>query len=435
MTEGEGAARRVHVCGNFDIFNYGDVLFPLVARHRLAPAGYEVVPVAPTARRSWPDSLPALSLQDLFAGAPGAGILVGGGHIISDMPVTDFFGISDVKDDPGGTWAQTYFSGLWLGATLQACVTGVPIAWNAPGVMRPFIRSEIRALALAAMNVAERVAVRDAESQRLLGPQAEGRACVSPDTVLDISALWPREGLAKDFAGLVSRAGFDPGQRFLAIQVRRLLKMEAFPDIAAQISAHARASGLVPILVAIGPGLRDDEAARHTAAYLDCPHILLDAPASLREITAALAFSSAFVGQSLHGCIVASAYDVPALVVAERPARRLAGFLTYRGTPELLFEGWSQAFEALGTLPSRMPVPVTMRTEVDRHWADIIAMLHQPQDRSAAQLAFLLLYARLGMRGLGPEWSLRPFRPSAYGERESALKRGPRRPERTAQGE
>lgn len=435
MAEGNGATRRVHVCGNFDIFNYGDVLFPLVARHRLAPAGYEVVPVAPTARRSWPDSLPALSLQELFEGEAGAGLLVGGGHIISDMPVTDFFGIADVKDDPGGTWAQTYFSGLWLGATLKACVAGVPIAWNAPGVMRPFIRSEIRALARAAMGVAERVAVRDAESLRLLGAPAEGLACVSPDTVLDISALWPRETLAEDFAGLVARAGFDPGQRFLAIQVRRLLKMEAFPDIAAQISAHARASGLIPLLVAIGPGLKDDEAARQTAAHLDCPHLLLDAPASLREITAALAYSDAFVGQSLHGCIVASAYDVPALVVAERPARRLAGFLTYRGTPELLFDTWSQAFAALAALPARMPVPAAMRAALDQHWERIIAMLDRPQDKSAEHLAFLRLYARLGMQRLGPEWSLRPFRPSAYGERDMPLRRPPSRPAGSAPGE
>ncbi len=37
----DGALKAAAICGTFDVRNYGDLLFPLVARHRLADLATE----------------------------------------------------------------------------------------------------------------------------------------------------------------------------------------------------------------------------------------------------------------------------------------------------------------------------------------------------------------------------------------------------------
>lgn len=409
----------MHLCGNLDVFNYGDVLFPLLARHRLGPLGYKIVPVAPTDRVTWPDAIAPVSLQQMFRSDESRGVLIGGGHIISDMPINEFLRVAAGQYELN-TWIEAYFSGLWLGATLYAASIGAPVAWNAPGVMRPFVRREIRALAEAAIAVAERACVRDAESQRFLGPRAASQVALSPDTIIEISAMWPRPALEPGFRELVTRAGVSGSARFMAVQVRPVLMDEDEPAIAARITRFARDHALVPILIGIGPALGDDAAARRLSQQLACPHVLLDRPASLAEVTAALAFSAVYVGQSLHGCIVASSYEVPGVIVARRTARRLSGFLAYRGTPELMCDSWEEALARAASLPSAAPLPPAMLEALDDHWARIAQMLERPADKSRERLAFLQLYARLGLRHLGADWSFKPFLPSSYGGPASA---------------
>ena len=50
MTDGPAPHRRLAIAGVFDIANYGDQLFPLLAAHRLAPLGIEVEAIAPAGR-------------------------------------------------------------------------------------------------------------------------------------------------------------------------------------------------------------------------------------------------------------------------------------------------------------------------------------------------------------------------------------------------
>ena len=112
------ARRTIFISGMFDMNNYGDLLFPLVARTRLADAGFDVVAVSPTSGQAdFPEALPTIDIGEMLSGsiAP-AGILIGGGYMIhaNSLAFLDHYG------DPSlGNWAG---AGLWLGATLAAAL-------------------------------------------------------------------------------------------------------------------------------------------------------------------------------------------------------------------------------------------------------------------------------------------------------------------------
>jgi hypothetical protein len=119
--------RRIAIFGTFDVENYGDLLFPLLAQQRLAPEGMDLVAVSPTAGVTrYRDTVPVISLAEFAKTANSFdGILIGGGNIVH---IRDF-GL------PG--YDENAYPALWAGATAHALRHGLPVAWNAPGVLAP----------------------------------------------------------------------------------------------------------------------------------------------------------------------------------------------------------------------------------------------------------------------------------------------------------
>jgi len=85
----EAAAKRVAITGTFDVANYGDLLFPLIARHRLGSMGVEIVPVSPTTGMTvFADAMRPVGIESLIAGEQAVdAILIGGGYIIHLLPL------------------------------------------------------------------------------------------------------------------------------------------------------------------------------------------------------------------------------------------------------------------------------------------------------------------------------------------------------------
>jgi len=73
---------QILLTGMFDMRNFGDLMFPLIARERLD--GTNVVPVSPTGRDTGLiDALPSIPLAHMTSGQVEArGILIGGGYMI-----------------------------------------------------------------------------------------------------------------------------------------------------------------------------------------------------------------------------------------------------------------------------------------------------------------------------------------------------------------
>ncbi len=135
-------ATRVALAGAFDVDNFGDLLFPLVAAHalrsRLRKVDLLVYGVADRpAYAGLPPVRAAERLPEELADVDL--LLVGGGDIIR------FDGHELIGHASG--WVD--FPELWLKPTLTAAERGVPVVWNAVGVPWRFRRRSHSTVAAA----------------------------------------------------------------------------------------------------------------------------------------------------------------------------------------------------------------------------------------------------------------------------------------------
>ena len=400
--------RRILFTGMFDMQNYGDLLFPLVTRHALAAHGLVPVPVAPTAgRTALADAMPPVALTEVLAGEHlTAGIAIGGGYIIHAQPLTF---IEDYDTQGTGTWAGP---GLWLGATLAAALADIPVAWNAPGAPHPFTTRQ-RRLVEAACRAASYLAVRDRGSAELLAPPADAPAAIVPDPIAGIAAMWPRAALDADFHALLARKSLPVDARLLAIHVRNRSMAGLAPEtLGPALAALAAAHQATPMLVAVGHSHDDPGVARRLAPHMGADLLLLDDPRSLREITAALAYSAAYVGASLHGYVVASAYGIPAVLLGRPAYRKFAGFLEHAGRMEDLARDWPGAIALAAARlaqPRHAGMPPALLAALDAHWAALAQAFADPAPHRQARQDFLRALVVHGLARDGPGWAMLPF--------------------------
>ena len=116
---------EIGIVGTFDVENYGDLLFPLLAQAELEQRlpGVRVVAYSYNARGvpAWPYDVSPVS--GLPAAARTAGLLIGGGQLVrSDT----YFPIAV----PPGT-AVPY--DIWLLPALAGLALRIPVVWNAIG--------------------------------------------------------------------------------------------------------------------------------------------------------------------------------------------------------------------------------------------------------------------------------------------------------------
>jgi hypothetical protein len=409
---------KIMLTGTFDLQNYGDLLFPLVAESRLARYGYQAIPVATSARRlPIEDAVAPIDLAQMMLGEePIAGILVGGGHLIHASSLNLF-----MDDSPSdGTGAL----GLWLGATLAGALRDVPIAWNAVGVPHPFSARQ-RDLIGMALGATSYLSVRDRGSARLLGVAEDARLSVVPDSIADIGRLWPKDSLASTYHNLLHRKGISADARLLAFHVRNRSMTGLDPgELGAMLRTFARTHGLVPALVAVGHCHDDARTARLLAPHLGGPLLLLDDPISLREITSVFAHGALYVGASLHGYIVSSAYDTPAVIVARPAYQKFFGFLEHTGRTDDMANDWPGALEVAALRAHESPtrrIPATVLAALDTHWESIRAAFSAPRRHREARRDFALSLLRFALRTEGPGWALRPFQNLATRASDSTM--------------
>ena len=176
---------RVGIVGTFDVENYGDLLFPLIARHELAARvpELELVPFSYHARASgsWPYEVRALvELGDAIGDLDL--MLVGGGHLIR-FDKTVAYGYQPPTPD------LHHPTAYGLMPTLLAGWTATPVAWNAVGVSTETPAWAEPLLAEAA-RAAHYLSVRDqpsADEVRRLAPDVDVR--VVPDTAFGVAAV------------------------------------------------------------------------------------------------------------------------------------------------------------------------------------------------------------------------------------------------------
>src|SRR5262249_32260470 len=156
----------------FDVENYGDLLFPLIAQRELAArlGEVEVVAFAYHARAAgeWP--FPVLSVAELPQLAAGLdALLIGGGYLVR-------FGKEVAASYAPPSGEIHHPTGFWLTPAMACLQHGVPLLWNAPGAAHDALPAWADPLLELVLSQSSYIAVRDEPSRAALRRFSGGQA-------------------------------------------------------------------------------------------------------------------------------------------------------------------------------------------------------------------------------------------------------------------
>lgn len=299
--------RQIGICGTFDVENYGDLLFPLIAEReltrRLGPIYLQKFSYYNKTFPNWPYSVNSLTelptmMQQLD------GLLIGGGDLIRfDKEIAPgYFPPNPTIHHP---------TGYWLTPMLIAAQAGRPVIWNAPGLY-----GEIPAWATPLLKLAIRLSshltVRDeASRQALLRFAGDVEIKVTPDTVFGAAQLIDIEQQSAQYIHLCETAGLKAPY----IIVQATTGLDAFVQL---VKTHPRIfQDYQLVILPIGPALGDSHILLSDSLPKSV-HLQSNDPLLLTEI---IGHATAVIGSSLHLGIAALAFGVPVF----RPGKIFAG--------------------------------------------------------------------------------------------------------------
>lgn len=323
--------------GTFDVPNFGDLLFPLIARReleqRLGPV--EIRPYSYHARdaATWPFAVTKLDRLAEEVGTLDL-LIVGGGDIVR-------FDALVALDYGPETPDIHHPTGFWLAPVLMAHAAQVPVAWNAPGVPGE-IPEWACPLVRAAIAISSYVCVRDEASRERLVRAAAGAAVdVVPDTGFNAGMLLTGAPADGDTVVVQSRPG---AERWLP-RLRELLRDDRLRFVITPVGPVTGDLSQPP--AALPPGAEFRRAQN---------------PLELLEWIAA---SKGVAGPSLHLTIAALSLGKPAL----RP--KTASLQKYR-----MLDGLAgvHPFDD-GSMPAPDPAQLAgLRRKLQRHWDSLAAL-------------------------------------------------------------
>jgi lipopolysaccharide transport system ATP-binding protein len=293
---------RIGIFGTFDVENYGDLLFPIIAeqelRERLGDIELVRFSYRNKDRLSWyfdvvsvarMYSEPLVCLLDC--------ILIGGGHLVRFDKV-----VAHGYEPPIPEIAHP--TGYWLAPALAGISCGVPVIWNAPSASETIPRwAEL--LVNISLSGSVYVAMRDQSSVDALRTAGfQGPCDVVPDTAFGLPDRFSREVLSDLIKDVRTEA--DLRGEYIVLQAHPSLK----PIVEGLVSSGRLSPDVDIFALPIGPILGDDVS--YTLQFLPTAKHLERWP-SPREIAGLIANSSGVIAQSLHLSITALAYGLPVL--------------------------------------------------------------------------------------------------------------------------
>src|SRR4051812_11960562 len=155
---------QVGICGTFDVANYGDLLFPLIAHselsQRLGDVTLHRVSYHPSTSPEWPYEVTSVAALPAMIERLD-GLLIGGGFLIRfDKEVAPGYSppVPDIHHPTGYS----------LAPALTALQHNVPLVWNAPGMHCNDVPGWANPLMEAALTLSRYISVRDELSRSVL---------------------------------------------------------------------------------------------------------------------------------------------------------------------------------------------------------------------------------------------------------------------------
>ena len=346
--------------GTFDAANYGDRLFPLIAKEELTTRlpGLELTCHAPIGDATLPPGSPPL-----FPLVPGGGslhrqrreyftrhfdaILIGGGDLLRFDRSEPGYGNSEHEGSLRPYDAFLDF--LWAESEPN-------ILWNAPGVPFPFEPSRRLLVQLARSHV-RYAAVRDEVSRGyLLEAGVEEPVHVYPDTGILLAEIVRQlvdEETVHDL--LKERGARLDGRGLLCFQCAPGFLRAEEEMVAKSLARIAARRNLEIVLLPIGLCHGDQDALRLVHRASGNRFTLVENLESPLEIGALIGACDYFVGSSLHGNLTALSFGIPHIVV-NNPLRsaKLEGLVQLARLEEFRITGWEDledGFDRLAAAP------------------------------------------------------------------------------------
>jgi lipopolysaccharide transport system ATP-binding protein len=355
---------QIGICGTFDVENYGDLLFSLIAeaelRQRLGPVKTHRFSYRPKALPDWPYAV--TSLAELPEAASNLdGMMIGGGALVRfDKAVAPDYGplTPDIHHP----------TGYWLTPIFIASQYNCPVVWNALGVEGE-IPAWAEPLLGLAINLSDYVAVRDEPSRLALAPYAQTvEIKVVPDTAFGLPNLINIKRPSNAYTNLCETLRLN--RPYIIVQATEGLK--AFCQLVRDQPQIFDTYQLV--VLPIGPILGDD--AQALSAELPgsiCPPNWPD-PLVIAEL---IGHAEAVVGTSLHLAITALAFGVPVFRPAENFRGKYATLLNFDTVIPFKSGAEIDPQVFVGKIGRSEPSPLAVEalSRLSKHWDDIALVL------------------------------------------------------------
>jgi len=352
---------RVGMFGTFDIGNFGDLLFPIVAERKLAQlSSVEMVRFSylkKTAADWCYDVEPVETLPDVIGGLNLA--MIGGGHLIhlNRRMAHGYQPENPAIPHPLGFW--------WLPA-VTAAAANVPVAVHGvssdavlPHWATPLLETFVGA--------SDYLTVRDeGTAVRLSRYCPDGRTIsIVPDSIFSIGDILKRGDPSPQFEEFCRRSELKAP--YLIVQPSDALwrRKASISDYLRQ----ARVRGWEVIELPIGAGI-----GNYTGFYKE--HVTVrptkwPEPMLLAEI---IANSEAVLGVSLHLSVVASCYGIP--VYRPRYARS-SKFVVLDDLPNIHFLEDEPPLQGRGETVPDLDLIDQYRAKLDEHWQRLVDLANR----------------------------------------------------------
>ncbi|MCD4527788.1 polysaccharide pyruvyl transferase family protein [Pseudomonas sp. C3-2018] len=371
---------QVAIFGTFDVENYGDLLFPIIAEaeltRRLGNVNLHRFSYHGKSQPEWPYAV--TSLTELPGLADDLdGVLIGGGFLIRFDKV--------VAPGYGPTTPDIHHpTGYWLTPALVALQHGIPVMWNAPGMHCNPIPDWARPLLSMALEQSQYVGVRDALSRDALAAltrQAEIE--VLPDTAFGLPRLIDEQRPSAEFTRLREQAGLEGPY----IVIHAIHVVESFVRL---FQEHPQAfQGYRFLVVPIGPVLGDDPSiiAGRLPGAITLP--FWPQPLLMAEI---LSQAQAVIGHSYHLAITALAFGVPVFCSADLTTGKytaLAAFDSLHALPDVATVDPQWFLSRVGKTTPSAAARAAADTLVE-HWDRVAAIIRRGPTSSRPVLGAFL---------------------------------------------
>lgn len=368
---------EIGICGAFDVANYGDLLFPLIAeselRRRLGNITLRRFSYYSKEPPFWPYEVTPLSeLPEMLPSLDG--LLIGGGSLVR-------FEKDTAREYQAPDSNIHHATGQWLSPALMALQNDVPVAWNSPGAGGGEAPDWARPLLEIVLGLSPYVSVRDELSRAVLQPLACQAIALVPDTafglpnLLDLGGTPSAEfariaktyGLDSPYIVFQPNCGFEPLIRMIRNQPERFDKFQF-------------------LVLPLSPEF--DGHSRDASADLPRAIRLEERPGPL-VIAELIGRSEAALGENLHFNISALVAGVPVFRHDDLSTGEFVGLKDFETIFLLPLDGHVEADWFLARVGRRPPSSAALSAlgALDHHWNRIAAIFQQERPHTAPALS------------------------------------------------